>query len=421
MTTDFAEVFTVSVRRMVPLLRSKGLGFGFDCTTSPISLPGPEPLARSLHRVLMSVVNLMNAGSFQVRAAVESMGTADECVRIEATGLGQVSDHQAVDRAMLELGLVPQAAYRRHDEQVGWGQCPILGAVVDLRVLHHEGLLLSMTFKLDAAQAETTPAPDAADAGAWVVNADSFLARAWSKRFRRLGWLVSLFDSCGLAVDHLRSRQGPLPGLLIVVEDGMAKPDTAVLLSILRQEQTRLIYAVVAGSCELERAQGPPGFEVRVLPFSPHDMQQFTSSAAAPRVALQPWGGQQVELPPLILIVDDVPSNLLVGRAMVEAQGYGVHTAADGFDAIASCRECAPAAVLMDLQMPGLDGRKACAALRELQREGAIAPFSIIALTAAWSAELRTQCVQEGFDECLSKPIGLQAMGRVLRRFVTLH
>lgn len=111
-----------------------------------------------------------------------------------------------------------------------------------------------------------------------------------------------------------------------------------------------------------------------------------------------------------------MPLNLIVGRGFAEALGYQVGTAVDGLDAIEYCRQHSPHVVLMDLQMPRLDGIGAVRHLRALQREGQIPPFPIVVVTADWSAEIQTKCLAAGADDCLAKPLSLTDMARELSR-----
>ena len=104
-----------------------------------------------------------------------------------------------------------------------------------------------------------------------------------------------------------------------------------------------------------------------------------------------------------ILVVDDHSTNRLVGAMTVEAMGARASTAADGETAIAMASQEAFDIILMDVQMPGMDGLETTRRIRALSGEAARTP--IVALTADITAERRLACVQAGMDAVAIKPI----------------
>lgn len=108
---------------------------------------------------------------------------------------------------------------------------------------------------------------------------------------------------------------------------------------------------------------------------------------------------------PLVLLVDDNPVNLIAGSALLEVLGYEVETAEDGLEAIASCQRRQPQVVLMDVDMPVLDGLQATMELRKLQLDGALPPFPIHAFTADATPASRRACMRAGMNGFLTKPL----------------
>ncbi|TVQ00875.1 MAG: response regulator [Planctomycetaceae bacterium] len=114
--------------------------------------------------------------------------------------------------------------------------------------------------------------------------------------------------------------------------------------------------------------------------------------------------GSSVDQPQLLL-VDDSPVNRSVIREFLTAAGYGVALACDGDQAIETIRKRPFDCVLMDLQMPGMDGIETMREiLRELEGQGRPAP-PFIALTAHATQEHRRRCLEEGMRDFLVKPI----------------
>jgi two-component system, cell cycle response regulator DivK len=108
-----------------------------------------------------------------------------------------------------------------------------------------------------------------------------------------------------------------------------------------------------------------------------------------------------------ILVAEDNPANRELIRAMLESRGYEVVEADDGEDALLKTRETAPDLVLMDVQMPRLDG---VGALQRMRREPGLASIPVIALTAYAMRGDREQFLAAGFDGYLSKPIEARAL-----------
>ncbi len=102
-----------------------------------------------------------------------------------------------------------------------------------------------------------------------------------------------------------------------------------------------------------------------------------------------------------ILIVDDEPINREVAKMFLEDSGLVIDTADDGEMAVTMARDNPYAAVLMDMQMPNLDGLEATRQMRTIPGYGAV---SIIAMTANVFAEDKARCFDAGMDAFLTKP-----------------
>ncbi|WP_305041813.1 ATP-binding protein [Geoalkalibacter sp.] len=107
---------------------------------------------------------------------------------------------------------------------------------------------------------------------------------------------------------------------------------------------------------------------------------------------------------PRILVAEDNPVNQLLTRRLLEKRGWQVLTVADGVHAMAAWRQGGIDLILMDVQMPGMDGLSATAAIRGLEDEGG-RRVPIIALTAHAFKEDEERCLAAGMDAYLSKPI----------------
>jgi CheY-like chemotaxis protein len=113
-----------------------------------------------------------------------------------------------------------------------------------------------------------------------------------------------------------------------------------------------------------------------------------------------------------VLVVDDVAANrLLLGAALARA-GFGHAEAADGAAAVALAAERPFAAVLMDVQMPGMDGLEATRRIRALPPPAG--RLRVIGITADRSAEGEAAARAAGMDDFLAKPVSVADLARVL-------
>jgi CheY-like chemotaxis protein/HPt (histidine-containing phosphotransfer) domain-containing protein len=119
---------------------------------------------------------------------------------------------------------------------------------------------------------------------------------------------------------------------------------------------------------------------------------------------------------PRVLVVEDTPVNQKVAVAMLENLGYQADAVGNGLEAVEACSSAAYDAVLMDCQMPEMDGYKAAAWIR--QREGPERRIPIIALTASVGQGDRERCLAAGMDDYLGKPARLQTLDSTLRKWI---
>ena len=108
--------------------------------------------------------------------------------------------------------------------------------------------------------------------------------------------------------------------------------------------------------------------------------------------------------------MDDNPINLKVAESLLKKLGLEVETVVDGDAAIRSSARSRPDLILMDLQMPGLDGFETT---RRLRGAGFGAP--IVALTASAQRDLLGECERAGMNGCLLKPMRLEHVVPLLR------
>jgi two-component system sensor histidine kinase/response regulator len=117
----------------------------------------------------------------------------------------------------------------------------------------------------------------------------------------------------------------------------------------------------------------------------------------------------------LILLAEDHPVNCEIAKALLEAAGLRIHVAIDGRQAVQMAATTNYDAVLMDVQMPRLDGLDATRAIRQLPGR---ADTPIVAMTANAYEDDRALCLDAGMNDFLSKPVEPAHLYAVLLRWL---
>ncbi|PCE23700.1 hypothetical protein BWP39_28900 [Paraburkholderia acidicola] len=112
-----------------------------------------------------------------------------------------------------------------------------------------------------------------------------------------------------------------------------------------------------------------------------------------------------------LLIADDDPNLLVVYVVFFEAYGYAIQTATNGLDALAAYHAWRPHIVMLDIEMPHMDGR---AVAREIRRINIVCSPLLLAVTALSTPIDRAESLKAGFDDHFVKPAQLPAILAVM-------
>lgn len=113
-----------------------------------------------------------------------------------------------------------------------------------------------------------------------------------------------------------------------------------------------------------------------------------------------------------VLVVDDNSQNLKLVRVLLETEGFDVRTAVDGEEALGELEGFTPRVILMDLQLPGMDGLELT---RRLKADPARRDIAIIAVTAYAMKGDEEKARAAGCDAYVSKPIDIETLPRMVR------
>jgi signal transduction histidine kinase/CheY-like chemotaxis protein len=187
-----------------------------------------------------------------------------------------------------------------------------------------------------------------------------------------------------LLVDSSLSALGEVPWILLqsgeAAADGVFPPgrSTNLLLPIVGPELRHALRAILSGSAS--RPDTPPA---------------RPAASKALRTAR----------PLRVLLVEDEPVNQRVAQLLLRSWGHEVDLAGNGQVAMEASAEGGHDVVLMDVQMPVMDGLTATRRIRQRERETGAEPLTIVAMTANATPETAAECVSAGMDGRILKPI----------------
>ena len=250
---------------------------------------------------------------------------------------------------------------------------------------------------------------------------------ALQERLEEWGALVSAFGSGAEDLVDLRRRSSELDGFeIVLVSRRLAELPFAEIAQTVRRalapsKPHLVLLSAIGDSAEAERS-GEAGFSAYLFQpmrssyllevlLSLRQRARKESAPLPPAIPLEPADDANVR----VLVAEDHPVNQKVIARMLEALGCVSDVVADGHQAVERVREADVDLVLMDCQMPGLDGYEATRAIRGL--EGQRAEVPIVAMTALALRGDRERCLEAGMDDYLSKPVTVEALQAALGRW----
>ncbi|MCB1606577.1 MAG: response regulator, partial [Xanthomonadales bacterium] len=261
---------------------------------------------------------------------------------------------------------------------------------------------------------------------ALVVDDNPTTREVFGSMLESLDFDVSLAESAETALQRLHSADS---GFDLVVMDyrlpGINGIDAVRQMRQRGLARVGVVMATAYGSDELLNEAEEAGVDVFLnKPVSPSSLFDAAMQALGQeRCAAQlrrSRGTDPVQQPQFdqrsqVLLVEDNAINRQVATELLESLGAQVRTATNGLEAIAEVQSRAPDLILMDVQMPELDGIEAT---RRIKADKELARIPIVALTAHAMAHDRERFLQAGMDDYLSKPIEESELLRALNRWL---
>jgi two-component system, sensor histidine kinase and response regulator len=390
-----------------------------------------------------NAVKFTDQGAVLVSARLDSLVNGCATVRFSVKDTGIGIDAAQKERLFQSFHQADASTTRKYGG-TGLGLAiskqlaALMGGEIGVDSTPGEGSTFWFTAQLQCPPQSTGDAPPAIDLRgrrALVVD-DSDVARAViSGMLRALALEVTSVSSGEAAVTATREAAAAgTPFDLLYVDWRMPQMDgveTAARIQALGLEQPPIAIMVTAfDRDELLRRADPSAFaDVLVKPVSARDLQQVAVRALGSvrdtpagndeevyatqaRPALEGLRGARV------LLVEDNDINQMIATALLEEVGIQVDVAEDGLQSLQKVQSGRYDAVLMDMQMPVMDGVEATREIRKLQ---GLRELPIIAMTANAMEQDRQKCLDAGMDDFLSKPIEPDELFETLQRWVALR
>ena len=163
-----------------------------------------------------------------------------------------------------------------------------------------------------------------------------------------------------------------------------------------------------------------PNSQLQAKPACTRKLRRALSDLISPRPSRSEPGEPLSSRAPRVLCVDDNPANLLLVQTLLEDMGAQVRAVESGYAAVDAVKQDTFDLVLMDVQMPGMDGRQSTEAIRQWESERHGTPLPVVALTAHAMANEKRALLQSGMDDYLTKPISERQLAQVVLKWTGL-
>jgi two-component system sensor histidine kinase BarA len=163
-----------------------------------------------------------------------------------------------------------------------------------------------------------------------------------------------------------------------------------------------------------------PHSQLQAKPACTRKLRRALADLANPRQPRNEPGEPLSSRAPKVLCVDDNPANLLLVQTLLEDMGAKVLAVESGYAAVKAVQSESFDLVLMDVQMPGMDGRQTTETIRQWESERHCTPLPIVALTAHAMANEKRALLQSGMDDYLTKPISERQLAQVVLKWTGL-
>jgi PAS domain S-box-containing protein len=436
---EFDEIVE-EVAILAPSAEEKGIELSCQSSVGlTVPLVGdPARLRQVLVNLVSNAIKFTRAGEVSVRASLVSESDDEARVRVEVSDTGAGIPFEAQAKLFQPFVQLDATTTREHG---GTG----LGLAICRELIERMSGTIGLTsvpgagstfwFEVPLVKARSRPARGDEShprlAGLRVLSVDD---NATSRSLLRAK-LSAAGMQCDTAVDGYEALQMltqaalARPYALVVVDchmPGMNGRDFA--RRVAANDRLRGTRVIMLGpvtnplDASEQRAAGLAGYSTK--PVWRKQLLGVLEAALDGKAASDPRGRDSAhnapQVPAHLLLVEDSPVNAEVAAEIVRSAGYTFDVASDGVAAIAATKARAYDLVLMDCQLPEIDGYEATRRIRALEREGALPAredaLPVIALTASALKGDLERCFAAGMNDYVSKPIDARRLLAIVAR-----
>lgn len=433
------------------LIGEKACGKGLELVfleeplVPPHLVGDPLRLGQILINLAGNAVKFTDSGEVSISISVKELGTdqAELLFAVADTGIGISEEQQA---SLFRSFQQADTSTTRKFGGTGLGLAiskrlvEMMGGSITVESRAGQGSTFSFTarFAVDqSASPSPAPSPDLRGKRVLVADDNEHARESLSAILRSMSFDAVAVDSGTRALEEFaRAQESGSSFDAVLLDWQMPEIDGIETASRIRSlfprprriEEPKIILVTAYGREEVISAAETAGIKhVLIKPVNPSLVFDTLMSAFGPtlRHECAGDGASDGDLPLVpgiagarILLVEDNEDNQQVAREILGSVGCAVQVAGNGAEALEALRSSEADIVLMDVQMPVMDGIDATLRIRKMP---GLQDLPIIAMTANAQAEDRDRCLAAGMNEYVTKPIDPEALFTVLGKYVKLQ
>jgi signal transduction histidine kinase/CheY-like chemotaxis protein len=399
----------------------------------PADLKGdPVRLGQVLINLVGNAIKFTEHGEVCVDVSVEAVTNNRACLRftIRDTGIGIALDQQG---GLFQEFQQAQTSGNRLYGGTGLGLAvsksivTLMGGEIGLKSMPGEGTTITFDAHFDVSSGSRPAAPipseeDLHGIPTLIIDNNATNRKILSELIRQWKMKPHTCDSGESGLEELsRAASEGNPYRLVLLDEQMPGMDGMEVLNRIRRNQVlQCAVVMMLTSCDqvtsatLCRQMGAETSLIK--PISPSDLLgsiRVAIGVHTPVSTVTPAAGVSGSSPSLrILLAEDNLVNQKVAMGMLGKMGHRITLATNGLEALNQWRQGGFDLILMDVQMPEMNGLQATMQIRREEAIGAHVP--IVAMTASAMSEERDRCLAAGMDDFISKPVSYKVIEQMI-------